>query len=168
MIFWFNVSYSNVSRIGIFICIYHILHFFQKTKPDMSGRGPGRPVGSIGSKKVEKGTSRLETKCAVCSLVQRADNIKSHQVSVVLFDDDGKPADNTHPRYISLSKSEKEHTDYFRNNGFSRVKFPANKIVIKETAGSITSFFAKQPKLGDINQNPSGSRDETPANDKEL
>ena len=120
MIFWFNVSYSNVSRIGIFICIYHILHFFQKTKPDMSGRGPGRPVGSIGSKKVEKGTSRLETKCAVCSLVQRADNIKANQVFVVLFDDDGKPADNTHPGYISLSKSEKEHTDYFRNNGFRK------------------------------------------------
>ena len=64
-------------------------------------------------------------------------------------------------------KRKKEHTDYFRNNGFSRFKLPPNKSVIQETAGSIFSFSVKKPRLDDMNQNVSGRKENTPAQSKE-
>ena len=62
------------------------------------GKVRGRPTGSQGPKKVSAGKSRLNTKCAVCSLTKRADKIKDHQVNCVLWSEDGSSAaDESHP-----------------------------------------------------------------------
>ena len=55
----------------------------------MGGRGRGRPKGS---RKVSKAQGKSIAKCAVCSLTKRADKLKEHQVSSVLFDINGEPA----------------------------------------------------------------------------
>ena len=85
---------------------------------EMSGSSKGgRPVGT---RLISKGLSKTQVKCVVCSLERRGDKIKDHQVHSVLFDSEGNPADSSHPRYESLSESKKEHTDYFRINGYKR------------------------------------------------
>ena len=108
----------------------------------MSGRG--RPRSST---KVGKGTSQMRAKCAVCTTVLRNDKNREYQISSVLFGDEGNPADKNHPQYISLSESVKLDTDIFRQNGFNRFTFPANKLVHKEHGGEISKYFAKKPRF---------------------
>ena len=99
------------------------------------GKVKGRPPGSQGPKKVSAGKSRLNTKCAVCSLTQRADKIKEHQVKSVLWSEDGSSAaDESHPGYASLSDHDRSHTDFFRKNGFTRFKLP--KLFTTSTLGT--------------------------------
>ena len=87
-----------------------------------------------------EGCKQSLVNCTVCSLVRRGDKIKDHQVHTVLFDDEGNPADDSHPRYKSLSQEEKLHTDFFRSNGYDRINLPRNKTVHNPTPGDIGSF----------------------------
>ena len=124
----------------------------------MSGSSKGgRPVGT---RLVSTGLSKTQVKCVVCSLERRGDKIKDHQVHSVLFDSEGNPADSSHPRYESLSESKKEHTDYFRINGYNfskEIKLCYNlpplhvlsKSFIPEIVKTLTShkeFFRKGDK----------------------
>ena len=122
-----------------------------------SGRGRGRPQGSQGLKKVSTGQSRLNAKCAVCPIVQRADKVKDHQLKSVLFCEDGSPASEAHPKYSSLSAQEKNHTDFFRIHGFHRLKFPINKVVHQVKVGDITAFIGKR-KMNNNNQENNNNR----------
>ena len=116
----------------------------------MGGRGRGRPKGS---RKVSKAQGKSIAKCAVCSLTRRADKVKEHQVSSVLFDINGEPAGEDHPCYENLSEDKKKHTDFFRVNKYNRLNLPPNKIIVPESPGSITSFFMKKPRLDVNNDN---------------
>ena len=58
----------------------------------------GRPVGSKGIKKISKGKGKLEVKCAVCDVIRQADLVRQHQLSLVLWDGDEKPAAENHPQ----------------------------------------------------------------------
>ena len=128
------------------------------------GKVRGRPSGSQGPKKVSAGKSRLNTKCAVCSLTKRADKIKDHQVNCVLWSEDGSSAaDESHPGYASLSDRDRSHTDFFRKNGFTRFKLPPNKVIHNPNPGDITAFFGLKQNV--VNNNNSKEGD---ANDMQV
>ena len=48
---------------------------------------------------------------------------------------------------MKLSNREKQHTDYFRENGFTRNKLPRNKIIHTMKPGGIDSYFSKRRKI---------------------
>ena len=92
--------------------------------------------------------------CAVCSLTQRADKIKEHQVKSVLWSEDGSSAaDESHPGYASLSDPDRSHTDFFRKNGFTRFKLPPNKVIHNPNPGDITAFFGRKQNVANNNNN---------------
>ena len=96
----------------------------------------------------------MNTKCAVCSLTQRADKIKEHQVKSVLWSEDGSSAaDESHPGYASLSDPDRSHTDFFRKNGFTRFKLPPNKVIHNPNPGDITAFFGRKQNVANDNNN---------------
>ena len=111
----------------------------------------GRPKGSFG---IQKGTSRINAKCAVpqCTVIRRNDKLKTHQLEKVLFDENGLPADISHPNYNGLSQSGKDHTDFFRQKGFDRSKLPPNRTITVKRKGDIASFFTKKART-DYNEN---------------
>ena len=89
----------------------------------ISGR-KGRPKGAG-----VKPCSRDIVSCIVdnCEVTKRGDKVKCHQRELVLWTSDGLPASSDHPKYSQLSDQRKNHTDYFRNNGYNLSKFPSNK-----------------------------------------
>ena len=125
----------------------------------MGGRGRGRPKGSKGTKRVSKALGHSKSQCAVCHLIKRADKIKEHQVSSVLFDASGEPVGEDHPGYISLTEDKRKHTDFFRENKYNRLNLPRNKIIVNELPGNITSFFVKRQRLENNNDDTNNDSD---------
>ena len=66
---------------------------------------------------------------------------------MVLFNDDGSVASPSHEDYSKLSKSQRQHTDFFRSKNATVNYFPSNKVVtplhihMEPNQTSITSWL---------------------------
>ena len=98
---------------------------FQMPRTEKSSRKRGRP-----KVKSTKAGTRDICKCPVdaCDVENRGDKVKDHQTEEVLWTQDGHPADREHQMYSSLDDSRKKHTDYFREHGFTKTKYPDLRI----------------------------------------
>ena len=103
------------------------------------------------------GDSREECRCPVCPEKGRLDNLKNrHVLKVIIWssEDNNLPAKESEDKYKAGSKEQKEHTDYWRVNNYTRTRFPTFKRVIQGSSatGTVDSYF-KRPKPNN-NNNP--------------
>ena len=94
-------------------------------KNSISGGKGGRPKGK-GFKDSSASAKENGIACPVelCEIIRRADHVKEHLRETVLWTDQGLPASEMHPDYGGLSEQRKRHTDFFRINGYTKLKMP--------------------------------------------
>ena len=82
--------------------------------------GSGRPSSAASSSKKSPPPSRLSYQCPVCGSSKRSDKLKSHMIQLCHFDSDGKPMSIHDPRFKTLTREGREHTDYCRSKNITK------------------------------------------------